>query len=90
MKIFSEFLVFSDNSDDEEHHHSGKMDKQIVWGTLALILLLVLVWGLPFAYFTPKTATVISVVLGVAVILKYCVYFSRRERREAGVVTEQQ
>ena len=90
MKNFSKFLVFNDSIDDEELHHGGKMDREVVWGTLVLALLLALVWWALFAYFTPKTAIVISVVFGVAIVLRFCVYFPRRDRREAGVVTEQQ
>jgi Flp pilus assembly protein TadB len=90
MKNFSKFLVFNDNVDDEELHHSGRVERDVVWCTVVLALLLALVWWVLFVYYTPKTATVISVVLGVAVILRFCVYFPRRDRHEAGVVTEQQ
>ncbi len=68
---------------DEEELHHGNGEKKMVYTFLVCVLLC----GSLFWLFTPKVATILSVIFGIGLFLKYT--FNRRDRRAAGVVTEQ-
>jgi Flp pilus assembly protein TadB len=75
------------NQDDEESLHHGRwnLEVQSVLGALILAMMCMTM----FFLFTPKIATVLSVLIVVAVLIRV-LYGTRRDRKEMGVVTHQE
>lgn len=81
------YVIWSTDMPDNEEFHHGTVERTTVCCAIWVLILVLIVFGALFWFFAPRITAVLSVVIIVGLLLKSC--FSRRDRRDAGVVTEQ-